>query len=291
MHISEDGGICMPFVAAACENCGGPLRYDAVLKKWNCEHCGYINEKENPIQIVTASIDDFHLKGMQFDTPMTVEMKMKLNAAEAALTLGKYKDAEYRFRRLSDEIPQEYRVWWGQIRARTKELTAEVNHNRELDKLCALYDSMMHFVPTTERDELEQRFMAYIQLQEERLRQRIDALEQREKDLHRNYESVQEDLAMWRRASYDRSEQSFKIMGAILAAGLVLGVLGQSLLLILAAVGGIGYYYLVLEPNSKKNEAEWACEKQKQIQMLTRQSQSIEQELQTVAGKLRKLRN
>ncbi len=275
----------MPFEGGVCDRCGALTKYDTKTRKYYCEHCGAVDYKKDTINHFTANINDLHLDGVHFDSEMTVEMKMKLKAAEASIILGKYEDALKRFQTLCDDIPHDYRVWWGQIRAKTQELNADVKNKVELNSLCGLYDSMMHFIPATYRDEVEQRFMSYIQFQDEKLEQRIRDLQMQKKALQEEYEDVQTELMEWQVATYESSEQSLEIAGGVFAAALVLGVFGRSLLLILAAVVGFGYYYLILEPSMKQKEADWMYEKQKCIEELTHRSQAIEQKLKEIDDK------
>lgn len=279
----------MRFVPAVCENCDGALKYDSATKLWYCGHCGYISDKESPINYYTTNISDLHFDGIHFDMEMTVEMRMRLKAAEGSLTLGKYDDAFKRFLMLSDDIPHDYRVWWGQIRAKTRELTVDVESKAELNTLCGLYDSMMHFVPESNRDEIERRFMSYIQVQDERLDQRISALKLREDELHEEQEAVKKELKEWEQATYERGEQALKITEAVFAAALIFGIIGRSLPLFIAGLVSIGYYFLVLIPDTKRKEADWASEKRKCTDELIHRRRAIDQELKEIAAKQQKL--
>lgn len=279
----------MRFYAAACENCGGKLRYDARIDKWHCEHCGYLNEKEIPINYYATTIKDLHLQGPGFDAELTVEMIMKLNAAEASLKLGKYGDALNRFRVLCDDIPQEYRAWWGQIRSLTREFTAEVGDRKEISDLCELYDAMMHFVPAENRDEVEKQFMDYVQCQEQRLDQLIQELQVRRNNLEEERSDLHDHIREWEQAEYESSEQALMVLRITLLGALVVGLLSLSLLILGAAVIGIGYYFLVLEPALKQQAEEWENEKRMNIAKASRRLQEITVELEQIEDHLSRL--
>lgn len=279
----------MPYEPLKCKNCEAALKYDAIMKLWFCDHCGYFSTKEIPINYYTTNISDLYLDGVHFDTEITVEMKMKLNAAEASITLGKFEDALNRFQTLADVIPHEYRVWWGQIRAKTQDLTAEIGNKDDINSLCSLYDAMMHFVPEPKRYEIEQKFLAYIQMQEERLDERFRQLQSKERTLREELDDVRADLMECRSAVYESSDQAIKIAEIVLAAALILGVLGKSIILFLAAIAGIGYYCLVFEPEMKQQKENWEYQKQKRMEELAHQGENIEQELKEISDALKEL--
>ena len=150
----------MPFVKAKCTECDAPLVVDPSLKRAKCDHCGTPYLMQDAINYYHYYISGWHGND-DFDTSeLTSEMKMELGAAEAVMKLQKYEDALNRFELLSNRIPQEYRVWWGQIRARTRELTAPIENKADILTLCGLYDSMMHFIPSQKCDEIKQQFMS-----------------------------------------------------------------------------------------------------------------------------------
>ena len=279
----------MPFVKAKCTECDAPLVVDPSLKRAKCDHCGTPYLIQDAINYYHYYISGWHGTA-DFDTSeLTSEMKMELGAAEAVMKMQRYEDALNRFELLSNRIPQEYRVWWGQIRALTRELTAPIENKADILTLCGLYDSMMHFIPSQKCDEIKQQFMSYIQTQDQMLEKRIRDMRQRKNDLETENAEIRRKLEVWKYSKYQTSEQSAKILEVVILVGLALGVFGKSLVLLGTAGIGCLLYYTVLIPKLENDKAEWERGKAATIQELSERCRDNEQELSQIEETLSKL--
>ena len=275
----------MELVEANCKSCGGVLNLDMKQKSAFCPFCGKQILISDVIKNYHVNIAGFHIDDSEFP----LQIKTDLDAAEAMMKLPKYENALELFEMLSNRIPQEYRVWWGQIRAITREFTAPIENKAEILKLCGLYESMMHFVPSQKRDEIQQQFMSYIQTQDQMLEQRIRDMQQRKNDLETENAEVRRKLKVWKASKYQTSEQSVKILEVVILVGLALGVFGKSFVLLGTAGIGCLLYYTVLIPKLEGDKADWERRKVTTIQELTQRSQDIAQELAQLQETLSKL--
>lgn len=217
----------MPFVAAACERCDAPLNYDLKTDKWYCSYCGYISDKENITNNVTANITDLHLDGVRFNARVTVKMIERLDRAKAFLDLKKYDDAFQAFQMLSKQIPQEYLVWWGQIRAVTKDFSVELEQKSVLDELRDLYDSAMLFVPEREKARIEHQFMDYYQPLVTGRLEEIKRIEKRAAELEEEYQEISSCMDELQKMKYFTfgtiPPEIFVVPGVLILLGLFTG--------------------------------------------------------------------
>ena len=275
----------MELVEANCKSCGGVLNLDMKQKSAFCPFCGKQILISDVIKNYHVNIAGFHIDDSEFP----LEIKTDLDAAEAMMKIPKYENALERFEMLSNRIPQEYRVWWGQIRAITREFTAPIENKAEILTLCGLYDSMMHFVPSQKRDEIQQQFMSYIQTQDQMLEKRIRDMQQRKNDLETENAEVRRKLKVWKASKYQTSEQSVKILEVVILVGLALGVFGRSLVLLGTAGIGCLLYYTVLIPKLEVDKTDWERRRVTAIEEISQRSQDIAQELTQIQETLSKL--
>ena len=281
----------MPLVKARCENCGAALEVDSSKKRAICHHCDTPYLVEDAINYFNFNFSGVHSNGDHHFPKITLEMSMRLEAAEASLKLGKYDDALNRFRELSDHIPQDFRVWWGQIRAISKNLTAAIENRAGLEELCRLYDAMMHFVPEHKRGDLERRFMDYCTKQEEILEQRIEALTAKKLQLEEEHAGLQQSIEECRQVTNQFGDQIGTILGIGLVVLVILGSAGIEPVLTGVLVIGIIAFILVSKPIFEEQTRKWEEEKEQAIAELTQRSQNVEQQLTEVNDQLSKMKN
>lgn len=237
------------------------------------------------IEDVINNYNYYYKMGTEDSTELTLEMRMKLKAAEACLELREFAQAQKKFERLSKQIPQDYRVWWGQIRALTKEFSSTVGNKAEILRLCGLYDSMMHFVPAQRCDEIRQQFLSYIQSQDQRLERHILDLHARQEELEKEYSELQSSIRECQEKTYPNSEEQLQVLQVILVAALVFGIFGNAVIL-LFALAGIGLFYMVLIPWMKRHADQWEQERQQLIADSSQRSLQVKQELKQIEEEL-----
>lgn len=94
----------MSFVSTKCSQCGGDLIVDAGKKTAVCPYCGTSFMISNP---------EVHIHNGQ-------SKEEKLRNAETFLTVHQdFKKAYTIFEQIANEFPDDYRGWWGMVRAST----------------------------------------------------------------------------------------------------------------------------------------------------------------------------
>ena len=149
----------MPIVQAKCTNCGGSLQVDNAQKAAICPYCNQAYVVEDAINNFVTNIDNLHVENLHVMDDRTAQARME--AGEAFLKIHHFKEAQDAFAEVCKLTPQDYRGWWGCIRARTRELTADLFTERDLQELEELHRSMQVFLPDEERDRIEQQYAAY----------------------------------------------------------------------------------------------------------------------------------
>lgn len=272
----------MPLKEARCKNCNAPLVLNTSIKQANCLHCGTPYFMEDIINNIYLNISQQYRGGGDPSAELTVEMRMKLNAAKASLKLGKYEDALIRFRTLSEEIPQDYRVWWGQIRAITEEFTRELDNRAVLKELDSLFDSMMIFIPQNNRGENERIYQDYCQQQARKLSRRREELISRAERLQEEHDELQEQMRECQQAVYWSADQIRQAREIVMGIILLVGFISFSVPLFAMAAIGCVLYLGVVEPLL----IQWAEEQESTVETaiaeFSARSRSIEQELHQI---------
>lgn len=278
----------MRLVPARCESCDAFLEVDKSLKYASCNHCGARYLVEDAIQYYNITIYGNGRPGSQASTELTTEMIMKLNSAEATLTIGKYDEAVRKFRELSEEIPQEYRVWWGLIRSLSRMLRAEVSGRAELEELYGLYDAMMHFTPASKRDALDRSFMGYAEAQEKLLEQHCQELCSQKKRLEEEDSDLLVRLEECRQESNPLEEQKKQFLilclGLIIMVGLLSGQPGLIFLFLLLFVLVVD----LLTPSYNERVEKWELEKAETIAELSSRRTELQTQMDDIDEQIRK---
>ena len=149
----------MPIVQAKCTNCGGTLQVDNTQRAAICPYCNQAYVVEDAINSFVTNIDNLHVENLHVMDDRTARARME--AGEAFLKIHHYKEAQEAFSEVCRLTPQNYQGWWGRIRARTREFTADLITDPELRELDELHRSMQEFLPEEERDGIEQQYTGY----------------------------------------------------------------------------------------------------------------------------------
>jgi len=105
----------MSFIAAKCTNCGGEIQVNEKSESGFCMYCG------GKI-IIKEAVQKMKIDGkVQVDGINTAD-KLAKNG-ETFLILEEYEKARKTFKKLSEQFPEDYRGWWGVVRAYTDNLT------------------------------------------------------------------------------------------------------------------------------------------------------------------------
>lgn len=147
----------MPIVQAKCTCCGGALQVDNTQKAAICPYCNQAYVVEDAIN--NFVIDNFHVDNLHIMDDHNAKARME--AGEAFLKIHHFKEAQEAFSEVCRLTPQNYQGWWGRIRARTREFTADLITDPELRELDELHRSMQEFLPEEERDGIEQQYTGY----------------------------------------------------------------------------------------------------------------------------------
>lgn len=283
----------MPYVADRCPRCDGALRYVEAKEKYFCDYCDTFVSWQDIIQKITnyntANIGSLHLEGVSFCSEMTTEVRMELGAAEANMKMQNYEEARNRFERLSIHIPQDYHVWWGQIRAITKEFKADIDSRGMLEALQMLYERTMLFAPQQEQDVIEWEFMNYYEKNWKDYDEKIKALEQRVKDLETERDNIEASIRELEQVEYPKLGHISEEVQIILMIAFLIGIFGRVIPFSVGVPICAAVWELVILPLDDRSAGQWEEDRKCEIEGLRQQSADVDRELAEIGDKLRKL--
>ena len=181
----------MPLVKAVCTNCGGSLDVDSSQKAAICPHCKQAYVVEEAINNYTTHVEHLHAENVTINDDRTAAAR--LEAGEANLKLKHWPEAEKVFIEVCDLTPQDYRGWWGRIRAVTQEFTADLFHGDEIAALNDLFNSVSTFLNGPEKAEIVQTFDSYIGRVTEINRRSEDLLSRKAEDLRGKIKELEDE--------------------------------------------------------------------------------------------------
>ena len=181
----------MQLVKAICPNCGGFLEVDASNKAAICTFCKLPFIIEEAINNYTTHIEHLHADNVTINDDRTAAAR--LEAGEANLKLKHWPEAEKVFKEVCDLTPQDYRGWWGRIRAITQEFTADLFHGDEIATLNDLFNSVSTFLNGPEKAEIVQTFDSYIGRVTEINRRSEDLLSRKAEDLRGKIKELEDE--------------------------------------------------------------------------------------------------
>lgn len=117
----------MKLVSAMCPNCGAKLELDENMEKGFCMYCGSQILVQDAVQKYKVEISGrISVEGI-----LSAEDFAK--NGDTLINIGNYQQAYDSFKELSEKYPDDYRGWWGMIRAITRDfaIMPEENDYRE----------------------------------------------------------------------------------------------------------------------------------------------------------------
>ena len=215
----------MKLVPAVCPNCGGFVKIDASSKAAICTHCKQPFISEEAINNYITHIEHLHAENVTINDDRTAAAR--LEAGEANLKLKHWPEAENVFKEVCDLTPQDYRGWWGRIRAITHEFTADLFHDDEIATLNDLFNSVSTFLDGPENTGITQTFSSYIGRVTEidskiqnTLNNRIEELRSQIKGLKEEADKLENTI----RKNSDWPLEAGYFLGKTLPYGIIIGI-------------------------------------------------------------------
>lgn len=215
----------MPLVKAVCTNCGGSLEVDSSQKAAICPHCKQAYIVEEAINNYVTHIEHLHAENVTINDDRTAAAR--LEAGEADLKLKHWPEAEKVFKEVCDLTPQDYRGWWGRIRAITQEFTADLFHGDEIATLNDLFNSVSTFLDGPENTGITQTFNSYIGRVTEINSKIQDTLNSRIEELRSQIKGLKEEtdkLENTIRKNSDWPLEAGYFLGKTLPYGIIIGI-------------------------------------------------------------------
>lgn len=215
----------MPLVKAVCTNCGGSLDVDSSQKAAICPHCKQAYIVEEAINNYTTHVEHLYADNVTINDDRTAAAR--LEAGEANLKLRHWPEAEKVFIEVCDLTPQDYRGWWGRIRAITHEFTADLFHGDEIAALNNLFNSVSTFLNGPEKSEVDQTFDSYIRRVTEINSKIQDTLNSRIEELRSQIKGLKEEtdkLENTIRKNSDWPLEAGYFLGKTLPYGIIIGI-------------------------------------------------------------------
>lgn len=227
----------MPFVQAKCENCGGVLQVDSNKKAAICPYCNTPYVVQDAINHYITNIGNLHADVVNVNSDGSAQSR--LVAAETFMKLAKYSEARKAFEDVSSLTPQDYRGWWGQIRAITKEFSVALQSKSELEKIYALYTSTQIVAPENEKTAIERKFFSYynplaaqISKKYDELQKEIQLLNEENKLLTKKIDKMSPSIAQWEGSSITDNNGCLKnIIDIILVITVIVGLISGNIVI------------------------------------------------------------
>ena len=179
----------MGFIEAKCKNCGGDIRLDEKLTRGKCEYCGtefvksdnIVNNNYN-IKNATLVIDDDKITEQIFT-----------NAETYLSTLKDYDRAFSAYQSITQRKTNDYRSWWGTLRAASHDFTLIYVAKQDYEKMCYYADNTLQLAPDNEKttlknqwEEYKQKVEEYIASKDQEFVERVEKMKARQKKMNRN---------------------------------------------------------------------------------------------------------
>lgn len=126
----------MKLVSAMCPNCGAKLELDENMEKGFCMYCGSQILVQDAVQKYKVEISGrISVEGI-----LSAEDFAK--NGDTLVNIGNYPQAYDSFKELSEKYPDDYRGWWGMIRAMTSDfaiMPEETDYHENIRNIAAEY--------------------------------------------------------------------------------------------------------------------------------------------------------
>ena len=185
----------MALVQAICDNCGGILNVDPSLKRANCPHCGTSYLVQDVINIYNTYNNIEHLHAGTVNTGSRVSIDSLIEAGNAFVKIGDFQSAYYKYRKATDEAPQDYRGWWGMIICNTKHFST---YTTQLYDCTQYFRNVEMFAPINVIESLRRMWQNYYDeasveyVENPRIKQDISVCENRVQDMCREEQSLRQ---------------------------------------------------------------------------------------------------
>lgn len=130
------GRIVMKLVSAMCPNCGAKLELDENMEKGFCMYCGSQIIVQDAVQKYKVEISGrISVEGI-----LSAEDFAK--NGDTLVSIGNYQQAYDSYKELSEKYPDDYRGWWGMIRAMTSDFAImpdELDYHENIRNIAAEY--------------------------------------------------------------------------------------------------------------------------------------------------------
>lgn len=126
----------MKLVSAMCPNCGAKLELDENMEKGFCMYCGSQIIVQDAVQKYKVEISGrISVEGI-----LSAEDFAK--NGDTLVDIGNYQQAYDSYKELSEKYPDDYRGWWGMIRAMTSDFAImpdELDYHENIRNIAAEY--------------------------------------------------------------------------------------------------------------------------------------------------------
>lgn len=152
----------MPLVSAKCTSCGATLNVDQSLDAAICPYCGtpYIVEKAINNYNTTYRVDN--LKADVVNINSDGSAKARIDAGNAFIQLKEFDNAYTAYFEAAKLTPQDFRTWWGCLRARTRDFTLTTADSRQIQEFQDLANKAFQFMTPDEKQMYSKKYYDFI---------------------------------------------------------------------------------------------------------------------------------
>ena len=159
----------MPLIEVKCKNCGSSLHIDSNTKTGVCPFCNTQYFSEDTVNNYNIGQANIHI-----DNNAIVENLLK-NAETNLSILKDYEKSAELFKKVTESAPDNYKGWWGIIRAKTREFhNFDSSTLNQLNKYAAY---AINVADTNTKTALKDKWLKYLIKNKAILQGKIDSLD------------------------------------------------------------------------------------------------------------------
>ena len=159
----------MPLIEVKCKNCGSSLHIDSNTKTGVCPFCNTQYFSEDTVNNYNIGQANIHI-----DNNAIVENLLK-NAETNLSILKDYEKSAELFKKVTESAPDNYKGWWGIIRAKTREFhNFDSSTLNQLNKYAAY---AINVAGTNTKTALKDKWLKYLIKNKAILQGKIDSLD------------------------------------------------------------------------------------------------------------------
>ena len=155
--------ITMSLVPAKCENCGSVLQVDDLQRAAICPYCGTAYVIQDAITYYQSFTEN-------------IPVEDRIHAGEVFLKLEKYDEALDAFKQALDIAPDDYRTWWGCVKALSHNFTLQIESSQRLMQIADYYETALKIADEEKRTRLKERFEPYFDPLMKKLQNEVEEL-------------------------------------------------------------------------------------------------------------------